>query len=226
MSHDQSTHICLVLDRSGSMQAVHADALGSVNSYVQAAKQGRALYEAKFSLITFNSEGIHTIRQNEMMETVRPMNSEEYRCSGLTPLYDAIGRGIGTLDEVLAGKTGDKAILVVMTDGHENASNEFSHATISKLIKARQEQGWLITFLGADLSVAEQGIQLGAHGHYVARFSGSKGLRAAGRVLASSSARFVQSADAGFTRRERAILREGDDELSKHLQEVQHGEKE
>jgi hypothetical protein len=50
-----TTHICLVLDRSGSMQALHGDALGGVNSYIAAAKRDRALYESKFSLITFST---------------------------------------------------------------------------------------------------------------------------------------------------------------------------
>ena len=63
-----TTHICLVLDRSGSMQAVHADALGSVNTYITTAKRDRALYEARFSMITFNSESVDTIRQNEARE--------------------------------------------------------------------------------------------------------------------------------------------------------------
>ena len=50
-----TTHVCLVLDRSGSMQAIHDDALGGVNSYITSAKQDRALYESRFSLITFSS---------------------------------------------------------------------------------------------------------------------------------------------------------------------------
>ena len=93
------THVCLVLDRSGSMQAIREDALGGVNSYIMAAKQDRALYESKFSLITFSHESVDTIRKNEIMEEVKPIASDEYRCGGWTPLYDAIGRGIGILDE-------------------------------------------------------------------------------------------------------------------------------
>jgi Mg-chelatase subunit ChlD len=116
-----TTHICLVLDRSGSMQAVHADALGSVNTYLTAAKRDRALYEARFSMITFNSESVDTIRQNEIMEEVKPIGSEEYVCTGLTPLFDAVGRGVGILDRALGDKEG-KAILVIMTDGQENAA--------------------------------------------------------------------------------------------------------
>jgi hypothetical protein len=130
MPATSTTHVCLVLDRSASMQAVREDALGGVNSYIQTANQDRALYEARFSLITFSSESVDTIRKNEIMETVKPIGSDEYRCSGWTPLYDAIGRGIGILDEALEGKLG-KAILVVMTDGMENASKEFSHAKIT-----------------------------------------------------------------------------------------------
>ena len=60
-----TTHVCLVLDRSGSMQAIHDDALGGVNSYITSAKQDRALYESRFSLITFSSESVETIRKNE-----------------------------------------------------------------------------------------------------------------------------------------------------------------
>jgi len=185
-----TTHVCLVLDRSGSMQAIHDDALGGVNSYIASAKQDRALYESRFSLITFNSESVDAIRKNEIMEEVKPIGSDEYRCAGWTPLYDAIGRGIGILDEALGGKEG-KAILVVMTDGQENASREFSHDKITSLLKSRQEQGWLVTFLGEGLDVAKQGAMLGAMDSNVADYAGGAGLRAAGRVVASSNARYA-----------------------------------
>jgi hypothetical protein len=194
MSTTGTTHICLVLDRSGSMQAIHDDALGGVNSYITSAKQDRTLYESRFSLITFSSESVDTIRKNEIMETVKPIGSEEYRCAGWTPLYDAIGRGIGILDEATAGTTGTKAVLVIMTDGQENASREFSHEKISALIRVRQEQGWLVTFLGEGLDVAKQGTNLGTHAGSVAAYAGGAGLRAAGKVLAASSVRYAKAA--------------------------------
>jgi len=188
-----TTHVCLVLDRSGSMQAIHDDALGGVNSYITSAKQDRALYESRFSMITFSSESVDTIRKNEVMETVKPISSEEYRCGGWTPLYDAIGRGIGVLDEAMKDKVGGKAILVIMTDGQENASREFSHEKISALLKARQEQGWLVTFLGEGLEVSRQGTNLGTYAGSVAAYAGGAGLRAAGRVLAASSLRYAKA---------------------------------
>jgi Mg-chelatase subunit ChlD len=190
MTDTSTTRICLVLDRSGSMQAVREDALGGVNSYIQAAKENRDLYEARFSMITFSSESIDTIRKSEIMETVKPVGGDEYHCAGWTPLFDAVGRGIGILDEALESKPG-KAILVVMTDGMENASREFSHEKITELIKARQERGWLVTFLGEGLDVAKQGMAMGAMAANVAAYAGAQGLRSSGSVMASVSARYV-----------------------------------
>lgn len=191
MSLPSLTHVCLVRDRSGSMQAIHDDALGGVNSYIAAAKRNKALFESKFSLITFNSESVDTIRKNEIMETVKPVGTEEYRCGGWTPLYDAIGRAIGILDEAAGSEKQAKCILVIMTDGQEYASGEFNHAGITAMIKVRQERGWLITFLGEGFDVAPQGVQLGTAAANVAAYAGGAGLRAAGAVLASSHFRYA-----------------------------------
>jgi len=176
------------------MQAIHDDALGGVNGYITSAKRERALYESHFSMITFSSESVDTIRKNEIMETVKPIGLEEYRCVGWTPLYDAIGRGIGILDEATAGNTDAKAVLVIMTDGQENASREFNHEKISALIKARQERGWLVTFLGEGLDVAKQGTNLGTNASSVAAYAGGAGLRAAGKILAAASLRYAKAA--------------------------------
>jgi len=214
MPTTSTTHVCLVLDKSGSMQSVYEDALGAVNGYITRAKQDRNLYEARFSLITFNSQGVDTIRANEVMETVKPLTHGEYSCAGMTPLYDAVGRGIGVLDEATAGKDAAKAILVVMTDGMENDSKEFNHAKIMGLIKARQDAGWLIVFLGEGLDVAKQGEAMGATKDNVAAYSGGEGLRAAGGVVARATARYAalsgdirQARDkAAFTPKERDEL--------------------
>jgi Mg-chelatase subunit ChlD len=190
MSSPTATHVCMVLDRSGSMQAAHADALGSVNTYIETAKKDEALQNSWLSLVTFNSHSVQVIRKDLHMSEVKPVLAEEYRCDGWTPLFDAIGRGIGVLDEALGNTPQGRAILVVMTDGMENASKEFSHDRIKALIDARKERGWLVTFLGEGLDVAQQGVNVGVAQAAVASYVGAAGLRAAGRVLASSHARF------------------------------------
>jgi hypothetical protein len=197
------------------MQAVREDALGGVNSYIQAAKQNKDLYEARFSMITFSSESVDTIRKSEIMETVKPIGSDEYHCAGWTPLYDAVGRGIGILDEGTERKEGAKAILVVMTDGQENASREFDHTKITQLIKGRQEKGWLVTFLGEGLDVAKQGMAMGAMAANVAAYAGGVGFRSAGPVMASQAFRYASTkgdirkaqAKAALTPQERDALK-------------------
>ena len=79
----------------------------------------------------------------------------------ITPLLDAIGRGIGKIDAKLAASNGEKAILVVVTDGQENQSRKHSYESIEALIGDRQEKGWLILFLGAGLASARQGTRMG-----------------------------------------------------------------
>jgi Mg-chelatase subunit ChlD len=215
MPTTNTTNVCLVLDKSGSMQSVYEDALGAVNGYITRAKQDRNLYEARFSLITFNSQGVDTIRANEVMETVKPLAHGEYSCAGMTPLYDAVGRGIGVLDEATAGKDAAKAILVVMTDGMENDSKEFNHAKITGLIKARQDAGWLVIFLGEGLDVAKQGEAMGAAEASVAAYSGGKGLRAAGDVVARVTARYASiSGDVRQARDKAAFTPKERDELA------------
>jgi hypothetical protein len=57
---------------------------------------------------------------------------------------------------------------------------------MQRLIKARQERGWIVTFLGEGLDVARQGVHLGAAPAHVAAYAGGRGLRAAGRVMAAT----------------------------------------
>lgn len=222
-SPGDTTQVCLVLDRSGSMQAVRSDALGSVNDYIEAAQKDAALKLSRFSLVTFNSTSIDPVRSNEAMAKVKAVAAEEYICNGWTPLYDAVARGIGLLDEALSkGKASrkktSKAILVVMTDGQENASVEFrgdfGRSRVKQMIKEREAEGWLVTFLGEGLDVAAQGLNIGTQSANTAAYH-PKNLRAVGEVLASSNARYAATqsfdeqlsmASAGLTAQERRKL--------------------
>jgi hypothetical protein len=194
------------------MQSVKSDALGAVNGYIERAKKDEALKNSRFSLVTFNSDAVLAIRENLAMEAVKQVEDAEYQCTAMTPLYDAIGRGIGILDSALA-KHGGRASLVIMTDGQENQSREFNHAKITALIEAKKGQGWLVTFLGEGLDVARQGMAIGAMAAHTAHFAGSRGLRASGQVVARSVARYAAAlhvsdavARAAFTPEERKQL--------------------
>ena len=86
--------------------------------------------------------------------TVGP-TAETYVPRASTPLLDAMGRGINDLDSQLAAMDTtdrpERIVFVVVTDGHENASREFSRADILRMVEQHKARGWQFVFLGADL---------------------------------------------------------------------------
>lgn len=182
------TSIAMVLDRSGSMSSCQAATIDAVNKYLLEARQDQSLKESDFELLTFDSESIDSVRSGAPVN-VADISAEDYIPRGSTPLYDAIGRGISSLD----GKTGTggKAILVIVTDGMENASRKHSHGSISELIKARQASGWLVVFLGAGIDAAQQGAQLGVRAAYTASIgTDAASLSAVSRELRMASSSY------------------------------------
>src|SRR5208283_3933028 len=55
----------------------------------------------------------------------------------------------------------DKLALIVMTDGLENASREFTHAAAKALLDDCRAKNWQVVFLGADFDNAAQASSYG-----------------------------------------------------------------
>ncbi len=169
----EQTNIAIVLDRSGSMVKHRIETLACLNNYLDGARKDENLKEANLELALFDAPfsdpAIDVIRLGAPIN-MKDLTEEEFVPRGWTPLYDAIGHGIASLDARLKASGSKKAILVVITDGQENKSKEFNFDTISKAIKERQEQGWQVLFLSADLQAAQQGIELGVRAGSTASF--------------------------------------------------------
>lgn len=145
----------VVLDRSGSMQACATDTVGGYNTYV-----AKLPSTARVSLILFDTGGIDLIR-----DAVEPasasLTDDEYVPRASTPLYDAIGRTIAEAEK--RSKDFDRVALVILTDGFENASREFTRDEVLKLLTRKQEQdGWLVVYLGANQDAWEVGQKFGS----------------------------------------------------------------
>jgi hypothetical protein len=150
----------MVLDRSGSMSSCREATITAVNKYLKASKADATLKDADFELVIFDTDSIDTIRDGKIADTTE-LTAADFEPRSGTPLLDAIGRGIGKIDAKLAASNGEKAILVVVTDGQENESRKHTYESIQALIAERQEKGWLILFLGAGLASAQQGTRMG-----------------------------------------------------------------
>lgn len=170
--------INFVLDRSGSMGAIKAATIDLFNEYLSDNRN------ARWTLTQFDSEGIDTLYTARKGEEVEELNPKTYQPRSMTPLYDAIGQTLRKLDDYLKGQNGSKrkVVVAIMTDGWENASEEYTHEMIFKLIREREEMGWQFIYLGANQDAYVVSRDLGIHAGASLTYSGDDASVAAASV--------------------------------------------
>lgn len=147
------TDIHVIVDRSGSMGTIKSDMDGAFNTFRD--DQAKQPGECRLSLYTFDD-------RYDVVYTDRPVAEApdlDLQPRNMTALLDAIGKTINdvgarysAMDE--SARPG-KVLVVVITDGHENASREFSAAQVKDMITHQQDvYGWTFTFLGANIDAA------------------------------------------------------------------------
>lgn len=148
-------HTHILLDRSGSMAGRMDEALGAVNGYVETLiKEGT---KGRVSVTTFDSNSIDPIRSSVKLEEFEPVTEYEAKPRGGTPLYDAFCK---TVRGALA-RDKKRTVIVVMTDGMENQSNQYTLENVKDMISHCKERDWQIVFLGADFDVSSQNASMG-----------------------------------------------------------------
>ena len=167
-SNNGNTLIHLVLDETGSMDHVRQQTIDSVNEYLNSQ---RGLSGGCFvTLTTFdvgqNRPIVRDIFRNLSIEQVPNLTLQTYAPYGSTNLYDAIGYAITTTGaELDASATVPNVLLVIVTDGAENASTDYSGPTglarIKEMIATKQEQKWTIVYLGANQDAWQVGQTFG-----------------------------------------------------------------
>jgi len=156
----QPLYITLILDETGSMQSCKGAAITGFNQYVARLRQEPA--ETQFTLTLFNSSKTEIRYQTVPVAHVRDLDVETYRPHDTTPLYDAIGRTLTAAKQQAPAEM--RKLCVILTDGLENASTEYTRKQIFDLIKACEKDGWTFIYLGADHDVWAAGESLGIAG--------------------------------------------------------------
>ena len=131
------TEIIAIADESGSMNSVVDDANGGFQNFVN--EQRDVPGEARMTLIKFANH-VHRVYQGVDIKQAPPLN---LRPRGNTALYDAIGMTLGEQqDRIKKEGWADLVIVMVMTDGQENASVEYTKEGIATIVKMAESNGW------------------------------------------------------------------------------------
>lgn len=154
------TMICILLDRSGSMQGQEDDVVGGVNAFIE---EQKALPDpATIALVRFDSLAVERFRPMGPLSEAKPIERSDFAPRGGTPLLDAVGRTIAELDEDWKREQPERCVMVIVTDGQENQSIEFTRDKVKGLIKARQDSGkWAFVYLGADVDAFTEASNIG-----------------------------------------------------------------
>jgi hypothetical protein len=169
---DGIVHVQIVLDRSGSMEHLASATVDALNGFL--AKQRVHPGMLRLSLADFDSqEPFRTVIDAVPIAEVLDLTERDYRPRGGTPLFDAIGRGIERCDARVTLHPDEDQVLVILTDGLENASTDHDGPAISRLLDARQEAGWAVLFLGANQDSFETGESLSMKAGNVRNFDAS-----------------------------------------------------
>jgi uncharacterized protein YegL len=173
------TELVFILDKSGSMCGLESDTIGGFNSMLQ--KQKALDGECRITTVLFDNH-YELLHDRLDLRAVSPITEKEYYVGGSTALLDAIGRTIRKLVNVQRSTAEDyrasKVLFIIITDGMENASREFSSQQVKAMIEHEKEKyGWEFIFLGANIDAVETagrfGIDADRAADYVADSEGT-----------------------------------------------------
>ena len=154
------THITILLDRSGSMIDVSQDVRGGIATFLDEQKLDPG--ECTISLHQFDDK----FEVSENFTPISEVNSHiDFQPRGSTALFDSVAKSIIETGSALSAMNEEdrpeNVIMVIFTDGAENASREYNHKAVSDMIKEQTEKySWAFTFLGANIDAVSVGSSL------------------------------------------------------------------
>ena len=134
-------HAIVTLDETGSMRGQQHRVVTSLNEYVDQLSK-----KTRLTVFKFDSERWTTFFRGKVKKW-KPMKEKDYRPGAMTPLYDAIAKSIAHAESVAS--KGDKVMVMIDTDGYENASREHSLESCLALVSQKREAGWEFLFMSA-----------------------------------------------------------------------------
>lgn len=150
----------IILDESGSMSSVYKETLQSMNEVLSGIRKDEAEHpdqEHSVTIVTFEGNGIKGIklrRDRVPVCEVKDFTEEDYRPGGCTPLHDAMGKTLNDMTGLVQKE--DRVMVTVITDGYENASEEYDGKAIKAMVSRLREAGWVFAYIGANQDAIQE----------------------------------------------------------------------
>jgi len=154
--------------------------------------------ECRITTVLFDNDS-RLLHDRIDLKAVSAMTDKEYAVGGSTALLDAIGRTIRKIGNVqkhtAEGFRAEKVLFVIITDGEENASREYSADRIREMIRRQKEEyGWEFIFLGANIDAVQTAGRFGIAPDRTADYlADSEGIGLNFSVMSAAVASFRQT---------------------------------
>lgn len=192
----KETYIALVVDRSGSMRSVQTEALTGINEQIETIKKNAKKGGKTFVTCVQFNDSVDVLFDKKPSKELKKLTENDYIPGGLTAMYDGVHKAITSLKEVTSSSDDIGYLVVVISDGMENASREVTAPMLAKEIKELEATGkWTFTYMlsNQDLKVVTDKLGVSA-GNIAAYSSTNIGTK-------DAFANIVKSTSSYFTRR-------------------------
>ena len=150
----QRIYNLIILDESGSMEAIEEQAVSGLNETLQTISNAQKDHQEQkqfISFVTFNSRAIRKVMDIQPVDTNKKLEWTDYHPNECTPLFDAMGKSINELKRLVNKK--DVVLVTIITDGYENASRLYKGSDIKRLVSELKEKGWVFAYIGTNQDV-------------------------------------------------------------------------
>jgi uncharacterized protein YegL len=133
------------------MSGLVDEVIGGFNNFIE--DQKKLPGDAKVTLVIFDDK-YELIHNGVSLQDMPELNKDVYHARGMTALRDAVGRTIDDVGKRLNTTPEDerpeRVLVVITTDGYENASRIYSQEKIQSMIKHQKDKyKWEFLFMAA-----------------------------------------------------------------------------
>lgn len=174
-----TTRISIIIDESGSMSGNKKSVIDGVNEFRNSLLTGIKEGNEVFADLVFfdanwndSTDNVRFKFKGVPLSEIPELENSDYNPRGGTPLNDAITEGI----ECLASQASeeDKKMVIIMTDGMENSSQNTTER-VKSIVAAKEKEGWNFVFLAANIDSFQTGVNYGMDFGKKMQFAATRG---------------------------------------------------